>query len=128
MTSDMDDITVKRRKVRKGTHSCHECRRRKVKCIYATPDNIVCIVCERRGTKCVSQCDSFGLSDAFDTVAQARAKAHTNVDARHLADDRKTHESDLTDIDEPKAPVECDPNLKLAAVSIPSTHRRTKVG
>ena len=47
--------TPKRRKVRKGTQSCWECRRRKAKCTFSddTPD--VCQPCQRRGSDCVSQ-------------------------------------------------------------------------
>ncbi|KAF2877616.1 hypothetical protein BDV95DRAFT_477574, partial [Massariosphaeria phaeospora] len=50
-----DENKAKRRKVRKGTHSCEECRRRKVKCIFAPPEDAVCITCQRRGAKCTSQ-------------------------------------------------------------------------
>ncbi|KAI0399548.1 hypothetical protein F4802DRAFT_32265 [Xylaria palmicola] len=45
----------KRRKVRKGTRSCWECRRRKIRCLYPSEDAAVCINCESRGTNCVSQ-------------------------------------------------------------------------
>ncbi|KAJ8109899.1 hypothetical protein OPT61_g7118 [Boeremia exigua] len=50
-----DDHSAKRRKVRKGTHSCWECRRRKVKCIFAAPGGTICISCTRRRSRCVSQ-------------------------------------------------------------------------
>jgi hypothetical protein len=43
----------RRRSLRKGTHSCWACRRRKEKCSYEDGD--VCTGCLRRGTKCVSQ-------------------------------------------------------------------------
>ncbi|RGP71325.1 transcription factor [Fusarium sporotrichioides] len=44
----------KRRKLRKGTQSCWECKRRKAKCIYS--DHLgICDSCKRRGTDCVSQ-------------------------------------------------------------------------
>ncbi|KZL84313.1 zn 2cys6 transcription factor, partial [Colletotrichum incanum] len=46
---------ARRRKVRKGTHSCWECRRRKMKCIFGSPTDAVCISCQRRGAKCVAQ-------------------------------------------------------------------------
>ncbi|KAK6950912.1 hypothetical protein Daesc_007440 [Daldinia eschscholtzii] len=46
---------AKRRKVRKGTHSCWECRRRKTRCQYASATAAVCKGCEVRGTTCVSQ-------------------------------------------------------------------------
>ncbi|KAE8394148.1 hypothetical protein BDV23DRAFT_169746 [Aspergillus alliaceus] len=46
---------AKRRKIRKGTRSCWECKRRKVRCIFTSPANIVCDNCRRRGTGCISQ-------------------------------------------------------------------------
>lgn len=45
----------KRRKIRKGTHSCWECKRRKMKCIVDPLSNGSCNSCRRRGSKCVSQ-------------------------------------------------------------------------
>jgi hypothetical protein len=45
----------KRRKVRKGTQSCWECRRRKVRCIFAATTDAICKNCKRRGTACNSQ-------------------------------------------------------------------------
>ncbi|KAF1962480.1 hypothetical protein CC80DRAFT_462617 [Byssothecium circinans] len=44
----------KRRKVRKGTFSCWECKRRKMRCIV-DPPNTACNSCYRRGSRCVSQ-------------------------------------------------------------------------
>ncbi|MCJ1294939.1 hypothetical protein MMC34_006499 [Xylographa carneopallida] len=41
-------------KVRKGTHSCVECRRRKIKCIF-DPNSHVCVGCASRSTPCVPQ-------------------------------------------------------------------------
>lgn len=46
---------ARRRKVRKGTHSCWECRRRKIRCQYAAPDDTICIGCRTRGSSCRSQ-------------------------------------------------------------------------
>lgn len=51
-----DEPTAKRRKVRKGTRNCWECRRRKVRCNSATDDS--CDNCRRRGTACISQEES----------------------------------------------------------------------
>lgn len=47
----------KRRRVRKGTHSCWECKRRKMKCIFdpLTNATTTCNGCRRRGSQCVSQ-------------------------------------------------------------------------
>jgi len=45
----------KRRKVRKGTHSCWECKRRKIRCTFLKASDTVCIGCTRRGTDCLGQ-------------------------------------------------------------------------
>ncbi|KAF4969094.1 hypothetical protein FSARC_3617 [Fusarium sarcochroum] len=45
----------KRRKLRKGTQSCWECKRRKAKCTFSSDAVDVCDSCKRRGTDCVSQ-------------------------------------------------------------------------
>jgi hypothetical protein len=44
-----------RRKLRKGTLSCWECKRRKIRCAFASPAATVCNGCQRRGTTCISQ-------------------------------------------------------------------------
>ncbi|KAH7313711.1 hypothetical protein B0I35DRAFT_462021 [Stachybotrys elegans] len=46
---------MKRRKVRKGTHSCWECRRRKIRCKFGAEDDAVCMPCQARGVPCISQ-------------------------------------------------------------------------
>ncbi|KAJ6035944.1 C6 zinc finger domain-containing protein [Penicillium herquei] len=44
------------RKLRKGTFSCQECKRRKIRCILdPNRDSRICIACWNRGTRCVSQ-------------------------------------------------------------------------
>ncbi|KZL77809.1 Zn(II)2Cys6 transcription factor [Colletotrichum tofieldiae] len=45
----------KRRKLRKGTQSCWECKRRKARCTFAPANQDICEGCTRRGTDCVSQ-------------------------------------------------------------------------
>ncbi|KAF3138319.1 hypothetical protein TWF569_008815 [Orbilia oligospora] len=47
--------THKRRKVRKGTQSCWECKRRKTRCTFATSQNSVCDGCKSRRTRCIGQ-------------------------------------------------------------------------
>ncbi|KAK6353703.1 hypothetical protein TWF696_005664 [Orbilia brochopaga] len=42
-------------KVRKGTQSCWQCKRRKIKCTFAAPTDTICQHCKRRGTRCISQ-------------------------------------------------------------------------
>jgi len=44
-----------RKKMRKGTHSCFECRRRKIRCIYQADNPDVCSECFARGSRCIDQ-------------------------------------------------------------------------
>ncbi|KAJ5578241.1 uncharacterized protein N7459_007205 [Penicillium hispanicum] len=46
---------VKRRKIRKGTTSCWECKHRKKRCEFESGSTTTCIFCERNGLSCVSQ-------------------------------------------------------------------------
>ncbi len=58
----------KRRKIRKGTHSCWACKRKKIRCTFSAPDgasidpedaaadwSLICDGCRRRGIACVRQ-------------------------------------------------------------------------
>lgn len=49
------DISGKRRRVRRGTRSCWECKRRKIKCIFASAEDVTCLNCQRRRVPCISQ-------------------------------------------------------------------------
>jgi len=49
------DVPTKRRKVRKGTKNCWECKRRKVSCIFSEPTNTACDNCIRRKATCIGQ-------------------------------------------------------------------------
>ncbi|KAL6697069.1 hypothetical protein J3F84DRAFT_278981 [Trichoderma pleuroticola] len=60
----------KRRKVRKGTRSCWECRRRKMKCVFGSPADTACISCKRRGAKCVDQQFPEQISTPLDRSLQ----------------------------------------------------------
>ncbi|KAF5004308.1 hypothetical protein FDECE_9193 [Fusarium decemcellulare] len=51
----MGEPATKRRKVRKGTRSCWECRRRKIKCQFNSDEDAVCVGCIQRETTCISQ-------------------------------------------------------------------------
>ncbi|KAI9643814.1 hypothetical protein NHQ30_007165 [Ciborinia camelliae] len=45
----------RRKRVRKGTKSCWECKRRKIKCQLSSENVSVCSGCLSRGTTCISQ-------------------------------------------------------------------------
>ncbi|RSL68996.1 hypothetical protein CEP54_002521 [Fusarium duplospermum] len=51
----MGEPSTKRRKVRKGTRSCWECRRRKIKCQFNSDEDAICVGCLQRETTCISQ-------------------------------------------------------------------------
>ncbi|KAJ5403377.1 hypothetical protein N7509_003248 [Penicillium cosmopolitanum] len=54
MLGEEDAHASKRRKVRKGTQSCWECKRRKVRCI-TSHESFTCDNCRRRKTSCIAQ-------------------------------------------------------------------------
>ncbi|KAI0863769.1 hypothetical protein F4860DRAFT_467788 [Xylaria cubensis] len=47
--------TSGKRKIRKGTTSCWECKRRKQRCHFAIDQSRACVSCRRRGKSCVMQ-------------------------------------------------------------------------
>jgi hypothetical protein len=67
-------VKKRRRGLRKGTHSCWACKRRKEKCSF--DDGDVCTGCLRRGTRCVSQ--RFADDDDAHATATATATATTS--------------------------------------------------
>ncbi|KAK0728106.1 hypothetical protein B0T26DRAFT_767282 [Lasiosphaeria miniovina] len=69
---EMQAPARKRRKIRKGTQSCWECKRRKIRCTFvAAPAESVCDGCKSRRLKCVSQ----AFDDEATTTAAAEAAA-----------------------------------------------------
>jgi hypothetical protein len=62
-------VKKRRRSLRKGTHSCWACKRRKEKCCFNDGD--ICTGCLRRGTRCVSQ--RFADNEAAQAPAAATA-------------------------------------------------------
>ncbi|KAH7313617.1 hypothetical protein B0I35DRAFT_435552 [Stachybotrys elegans] len=83
-----------RKAMRKGTHSCTECRRRKIRCNLMSGSS-VCFNCESRGTACVSQ-------NGGAAPMQIRRR-HSVVESRAAEDEtqstaRKSH-AGLQDVD-----------------------------
>ncbi|KAF2824719.1 hypothetical protein CC86DRAFT_295670 [Ophiobolus disseminans] len=74
-----DDSVARKRKrnLRKGTHSCWACKRRKEKCTFGDNSD-VCTGCLRRGTRCVSQ--------RFADNEAAQATAVTRTRLQHIED------------------------------------------
>ncbi|KAL7947097.1 hypothetical protein V8C42DRAFT_319651 [Trichoderma barbatum] len=56
------------RKMRKGTRSCTECRRRKTRCVYP-PGDPVCVLCKSRDGRCIEQgYEDAGISESKSSV------------------------------------------------------------
>jgi hypothetical protein len=53
--SGSSEPDTKRRKLRKGTTSCWDCKKRKVKCTFDATSDTVCIACRTRGAPCIGQ-------------------------------------------------------------------------
>ncbi|RSM19442.1 hypothetical protein CDV31_001602 [Fusarium ambrosium] len=53
--SEATGSSTPRRLLRKGTHSCSECKRRKTRCFFDNLSSAICVGCQRRGTRCVGQ-------------------------------------------------------------------------
>ena len=51
----IQDSGPARKKMRKGTKSCLECRRRKIKCTFEDGRTAVCNECYARGSTCIDQ-------------------------------------------------------------------------
>ncbi|KAF2870631.1 hypothetical protein BDV95DRAFT_607781 [Massariosphaeria phaeospora] len=67
----------KKRKLRKGVHSCWECKRRKIKCVFATSQHEACISCYQKAIDCISQADK-------DLTAESLRNGSTRVFDRRL--------------------------------------------
>ncbi|OQE45892.1 hypothetical protein PENCOP_c001G00578 [Penicillium coprophilum] len=88
MDTDMDyeiiaESEAKRRKIRKGTKSCWECKKRKMKCVYADPSSpadaeVICIGCQRRHCKCVSQEFEFVDGREIAGPLERKGRHHTS--------------------------------------------------
>jgi hypothetical protein len=87
-SNDMSD--AKRRKIRKGTSSCWECKRRKARCNFASPRDTSCVSCRRRGVACVSQEYEEQPSQQVEVPLQmreriGRVEAQMSEIAKHIA-------------------------------------------
>ncbi|RDW59963.1 hypothetical protein BP6252_13050 [Coleophoma cylindrospora] len=80
---------AKRRKVRKGTRSCWECKRRKMKCIFHPISSVACNGCRRRGSKCVKQdvLDETSISVDAATYEMSDGAVQVETLANQLAKD-----------------------------------------
>ncbi|KAH8693638.1 hypothetical protein BGW36DRAFT_429679 [Talaromyces proteolyticus] len=55
MVTPNPESVANQRRVRKGTRSCWECKRRKIRCIFPTSGDATCVFCQRRRVPCIGQ-------------------------------------------------------------------------
>ncbi|KAL3459991.1 hypothetical protein BJX64DRAFT_290641 [Aspergillus heterothallicus] len=72
--------STKRRKIRKGTTSCWECKRRKVRCSLVDEPGPVCAACKRRGKKCLTQDLPDELSESDQPVDERIGRVEALID------------------------------------------------
>lgn len=77
-----------RKKMRKGTHSCFECRRRKIRCLYNDEHPGECTECFARGSRCIDQehADPDAIVDNRKNLRERVAKLEALIES--LLDDR----------------------------------------
>ncbi|KAK6349370.1 hypothetical protein TWF730_010117 [Orbilia blumenaviensis] len=62
MKAHRSEMEYGKRRIRKGTRSCWECKRKKTRCTFSKPTDSICNGCKRRGTLCISQEFPEGIS------------------------------------------------------------------
>ncbi|KAL7803965.1 hypothetical protein V8C43DRAFT_1530 [Trichoderma afarasin] len=84
---------IERRKLRRGTTSCWECKRRKTRCHFEQSSSSACVSCKRRGSKCVLQ----HIEECLGTQTAEQLNHHANAGERmeHLEGivDQLVHQS-----------------------------------
>ena len=93
----------RKRKVRKGTQSCWECKRRKTRCIFAPSTDLICVGCKSRNTICLSQeFDEDSLVPPRKTAVKAKKKRIAAPEAcsagRHQKRVQRDHHSSTENI------------------------------
>ncbi|KAL7928565.1 hypothetical protein V8C35DRAFT_229815 [Trichoderma chlorosporum] len=74
--SSSSPAKVERRKIRRGTTSCWECKRRKTRCDFEQRSSSACVSCKRRGCKCILQ----HIEDQIlDTEEEGRSTRNPDV-------------------------------------------------
>lgn len=130
---------AKRRKVRKGTFSCWECKRRKMKCIFepvAHCPNGPCNGCRRRGLKCIGQEfpeDSLFTNHAHrksDDVWKFKKSLHqssSNASNRSVTSDREPTTAPKTPTTDAESEVVTSASLTSEPSKVHMHHGQRKV-
>ncbi|KAK6840980.1 hypothetical protein PG987_001840 [Apiospora arundinis] len=95
-------VSTVRKKIRSGTHSCTECRRRKIRCTF-TPNVTVCSPCSARGSRCVDQRQEPYPAPSFNLNARGGQDSTSNQAIGH-AITQDIHADVLTDEQSSRVP------------------------
>ncbi|KAM5388176.1 hypothetical protein ACJA88_000040 [Fusarium oxysporum] len=88
--------------VRKGTKSCRECRRRKVRCVRIPQDSPTCRQCVERNTSCLAQ------------ISSSRTRQARHLPSRYRITQLESHVERLTKtINDIQVKLGGDPSLQL---------------
>lgn len=106
----MSQSVTARRKMRKGTHSCSECRRRKIKCKFHPGTASPCIPCAARGSRCLDQRDATSVNESNINTESVSLRERVAVLEKMVRNHVITHEPTLNheEFDTEDEPVEAD--------------------
>ncbi|KAF1845758.1 uncharacterized protein K460DRAFT_377112 [Cucurbitaria berberidis CBS 394.84] len=101
-----------RKKMRKGTHSCFECRRRKIRCIFQADNPDVCSECFARGSRCIDQEQANPevvvdhRKNLRERVSRLEALVDTLLEDKTVKSESHSHSQaqSIADTSSPKAP------------------------
>ncbi|CAG5175726.1 uncharacterized protein ALTATR162_LOCUS8185 [Alternaria atra] len=99
-----------RKKMRKGTHSCFECRRRKIRCIFQPDNPDVCSECFARGSRCIDQEHANPevivdhRKNLRERVSRLEALIDTLLEDKTVKSESRSQSQSLADTSSPKAP------------------------
>ncbi|TGO24255.1 hypothetical protein BPAE_0107g00020 [Botrytis paeoniae] len=126
------------RGMRKGTHSCYECRKRKVRCIF-TKESTICGNCELKGRRCTEQRRELIQAGNVDTreslrenikrleaviedygrksssTAPDEVNRNFNVDLGDVREDKLSSESPSSEFGAKRTPVSTPSSLETSA-------------
>lgn len=99
-----------RKKMRKGTHSCFECRRRKIRCIFQPDNPDVCSECFARGSRCIDQEHANPevivdhRKNLRERVSRLEALVDTLLEDKTVKSESRSQSQSVADTSSPKAP------------------------
>ncbi|KAL3442785.1 hypothetical protein BJX65DRAFT_286246 [Aspergillus insuetus] len=108
------------KRVRKGTKSCTECRRRKIRCIPSYDGALACRRCEETGFECIPQTSRAQRSGLRRQISPIAPKPSQQVDGAHEIADSHVIQSLGPPVDASNGSTDSRHSLRGCAVKRPS--------